>query len=168
ADRFESGDDAAAEGRASATPCVLLAGGQTAHMRGVRSQLEPHCRVEILSAGEVASSRQSATAVLCLGSAGLELLREVRRVRPLLPAIAAVPEDAARLLVDEFAAEPIVVLREKARPEEIASVVRALLDASARSGVEPPPAWAPSLEPRSYAQLAGLLPRALARTIAFD
>jgi DNA-binding CsgD family transcriptional regulator len=86
----------------------------------------------------------------------------------LVVSAAAVP-DAVRT----FAAQPVVLLREPVSPEELALAIRGILSVvhdrrEARSS-EPagatPDVWD---EPRSYAHLAGLLPRALERSIRFD
>jgi DNA-binding NarL/FixJ family response regulator len=95
-------------------------------------------------------------------------LRKLRQLHPLLPAVAVVPEDAIPRLLEEFATDPVVLLRDTARPEHVAAAMRALIGAPARARADVAPDWPPALEPRSYAHLAGLLPRSLERTIEFD
>jgi len=105
-----------------------------------------------------------------LGVTGAAAIRRVHELRPGVPAILAATEPEVSALVESFDAEPVVVLRSQAG-KELALAVRALLASSVDRGPAPDaatePPWGES-EPRSYAHLAGMLPRALERTVSFD
>jgi DNA-binding CsgD family transcriptional regulator len=100
-------------------------------------------------------------------AAGVKAARTLRHVHPGLRLVVIASESEAPALADELAGQPVVILRDPA-PAAIALAVRALLAAPPSSGRG---ARAPGVslpEPRSYAHLAGLLPRTLERAIAFD
>jgi DNA-binding NarL/FixJ family response regulator len=105
------------------------------------------------------------------GARGAEAIRRIREIRPGLPALLAALDAEVPALLETFSADPVIVLREPAG-QQLAQATRALLQAAERSSSAPaetlPPRSVPEIEPRSYAHLAGLLPRALERTVAFD
>jgi DNA-binding NarL/FixJ family response regulator len=108
------------------------------------------------------------------GAAGQELVRRVHAFQPGIPAILAASESEVPALLEAFASDPVIVLKSPSA-EQLGLTVRALL--SAAGGSKPPGSTQSSagsgpggeqLEPRSYAHLAGLLPRALERSVRFD
>ncbi len=108
--------------------------------------------------------------VAASGAGGAEAIRRIHEIRPGLPALLAASAAEAAALVEAFKDEPVVVLRDP-QAKEVALATRALLLAQASSAAPAADAAAkdvPEIEPRSYAHLAGLLPRALERTVAFD
>jgi len=108
------------------------------------------------------------------GAAGQELVGRVHAFQPGIPAILAASDSEVPALLEAFASDPVIVLKSPSA-EQLALTVRALLStagssraagstqASAGSGP-----GGQQLEPRSYAHLAGLLPRALERSVRFD
>jgi DNA-binding CsgD family transcriptional regulator len=108
------------------------------------------------------------------GAAGQDLVVRVHALQPGIPAILAGSDSEVPALLEAFASDPVIVLKSPS-DEQLALTVRALLcaaggskphgapQASARSGP-----GGQQLEPRSYAHLAGLLPRALERSVRFD
>jgi DNA-binding NarL/FixJ family response regulator len=108
------------------------------------------------------------------GAAGQELVRRVHAFQPGIPAILAASEPEVPALLEAFASDPVIVLKSPSA-EQLGLTVRALLSAAGSS--KPPGSTQSSagsgpggeqLEPRSYAHLAGLLPRALERSVRFD
>jgi DNA-binding NarL/FixJ family response regulator len=108
------------------------------------------------------------------GAAGQDLVGRVHALQPGIPAILAGSDSEVPALLEAFASDPVIVLKSPSA-EQLALTIRALL--SAAGGSKPhgaPQASAGSgpggqqLEPRSYAHLAGLLPRALERSVRFD
>jgi DNA-binding NarL/FixJ family response regulator len=104
--------------------------------------------------------------VVANGARGAAALQRLRKLQPRLPALLVASDAEAARLADQFAAEPVIVLREPGAGE-LGLAIRALVAAPGNAAVS----LAPSgllMEPRSYAHLAGLLPRALERTVQFD
>ena len=164
--------------RAPASYAVLIVTDDAHLANEVRASLEPDHRVEVVATAELAV--QSAIArtpdvVVSAGAAAIETLGRLRELRPGLPALVAAAESEVPQLLAAFAGEPVIVLR---TGQELALAIRALLGArdSWQTPAEPArtrpagesPTWEVTGEPRSYAHLAGLLPRALERTIEFD
>jgi DNA-binding NarL/FixJ family response regulator len=112
--------------------------------------------------------------VVAFGAAGLATVRGFRELNAGLPAIVVAPADQVARMVGELAQDPAVVVRDTASADELALTVRGVLAAGAgwdrgeEAGDSSLPAVKLAGEPRSYAHLAGLLPRALERTIQFD
>jgi len=102
--------------------------------------------------------------VVANGADGVAALQRLRKLHPSLPALLVASEADAPQLAGEFAAEPVIVLRQPGAAE-LGLAIRALVESCAK---EAPPPSALLPEPRSYAHLAGLLPRALERTVQFD
>jgi len=108
------------------------------------------------------------------GAAGQELVSRVHAFQPGIPAILAASDSEVPALLEAFASDPVIVLKSPSA-EQLGLTVRALLSAAGAS--RPPGSIQASagtgpggeqLEPRSYAHLAGLLPRALERSVRFD
>ena len=156
-------------------PCVLLSADDAAFAAALQPVIAADHDVNVVSTPEAAL--QSAFSrvpdvVVAAGDSGVETVRRLREVQPGLPAIVATTDgDGARFL-SPFTNEPIVLLR-MPDAETVALAIRALLEARKfRRTPERPPdaraAWDAAHEPRSYAHLAGLLPRALERAVDFD
>jgi DNA-binding NarL/FixJ family response regulator len=123
------------------------------------------------------ASARPPSLIAASGDAAVETVRGVRELRPGLPAIVVAGDSEVPRLLAAFADEPVVLLRSPVDPGELALAIHALLEAPAspRTTDEDEEATGAALlsskgsgEPRSYAHLAGLLPRALERTIDFD
>jgi DNA-binding NarL/FixJ family response regulator len=112
---------------------------------------------------------------LIVGSdpAAIEIVRGLHDIYPNAPALLVTPASTLAETARALASQPVVVLRDPVSPDELAQAIRALLAiAQDRRAVRVDDTAAAILEsygePRSYAHLAGLLPRALERSIAFD
>jgi DNA-binding NarL/FixJ family response regulator len=151
---------------------TLLVGADEPFVEQLRRSLGPADGVTVVRARDADTALEPRPAVIVAsGPAGHELVRRARRFRPGVPAVIAAGDAEAPALVEAFAADPVVVLKSPAAAE-LALAVRALLSATAslrpqQGPASPAPGWQET-EPRSYAHLAGLLPRALERAIAFD
>jgi DNA-binding CsgD family transcriptional regulator len=109
------------------------------------------------------------------GSDARELIRAVHALQPGIPAIVAAQDAEVPGLLQTFAEDPVIVLRSPGS-SELTMTIQAI--AGLARGVRPkqpaigPPGSVPvglqQIEPRSYAHLAGLLPRALERSVSFD
>jgi len=99
---------------------------------------------------------------------GAGWISRLRELQPGLPAILVADDVVAQQALETFSADPVIILRSSAR-SDLPMAVKALAAVRGSSGSrfdEVP--FRPQIDPRSYAHLAGLLPRALERTIAFD
>jgi DNA-binding NarL/FixJ family response regulator len=164
----EAGDVPARQEDPAAPRIVLLA----AHDPGLAPRLQrllgDSHRLELVSTSDravLSAAEQTPHVLVAEGAAQLRVVRAVREVRQALPVLITAAEHEVPVLLREFADDPVVVLRGSPQSEELALAVRAMLKMSspdsARSSL-------PALQPRSYAHLAGLLPRALERMIDFD
>jgi DNA-binding CsgD family transcriptional regulator len=99
------------------------------------------------------------------GTSALESARRLRELLPGLPAVIRTAESDLPGLVEELGADPAVLLPTTVGTAALAIAIRALVPPKPDAAR---PAEESTIEPRSYAHLAGLLPRALARTIDFD
>jgi len=131
------------------------------------------CEVAVLQGAPGTSSLTSAlekhpALVVAAGEAAVTWISRLRELQPGLPAILVADDELASRARETFASDPILVLRSSARPD-LPLAVRALaaVQRSHVPGADQVPAH-PPIDPRSYGHLAGLLPRALERTIAFD
>jgi DNA-binding CsgD family transcriptional regulator len=131
------------------------------------------CEVSVLQRAPQASALPSGlerhpALVVAAGDEGAAWISRLRELQPGLPAILVAEDALASRALETFAADPIVVLRSSAR-SDLPLAVRALaaLRGSHTPEVDEAPSQ-PQIDPRSYGHLAGLLPRALERTIAFD
>ena len=101
-----------------------------------------------------------------------DLVRAVHVLQPGIPAIVAAQQADVPALLQTFAADPVIVLKSPSA-SELTMTIQAIVGIA--RGVRPPQsAHGPTgpvplgIEPRSYAHLAGLLPRALERSVSFD
>jgi len=108
------------------------------------------------------------------GAVGQELVGRVHALQPGVPAILVASDAEVPALLETFASDPVIVLKSPS-PEQLGLAVRALLSAAETStspgSTQPSTGRGPGgqpLEPRSYAHLAGLLPRSLERSVRFD
>jgi DNA-binding NarL/FixJ family response regulator len=144
----------------------------------VRRNLGPGPQVEVTRARDsgVRDALQRRPALIVgLGPAGHDFIRRVHAQQPGIPAIVAAKDDEVPKLLESFAADPIIVLKNPGA-SDLGLAIRAVLSTAGEpltpargqdsAGQEPPAAQ--PIEPRSYAHLAGLLPRALERSVAFD
>jgi DNA-binding NarL/FixJ family response regulator len=143
----------------------------------VRRNVGPGYRVVIAPARErVAREALELRPAVIVGSgaAGQELVGRVHALQPGIPAILTASDSEVPALLEAFASDPVIVLKSPS-PEQLGLTVRALLSTAGSS--KPPGSTQASagrgpgeqqLEPRSYAHLAGLLPRALERSVRFD
>lgn len=164
-DELAAAADALCNGEASSRPVVLVASRDERIARDLNRALGADCEVRVAAAPE--GSAFPATSGVAV-AAGAKAARALREVHPGLRLVVIASEPEAASLADELAGQPVVILREPA-PAAIALAVRALLAAPPSHGRAGAPVASPGLpEPRSYAHLAGLLPRTLERAIAFD
>jgi DNA-binding NarL/FixJ family response regulator len=171
-DELGAAADALSEKRSGPTeqpsPVVLVSGTAVAD-----EIANSGCEIFVLQGAPETSGLASAlqkhpALVVGAGPEGAGWISRLRQLQPGLPAILVAEDEAAQRAVETFAADPIVVLRSSAR-SDLPLAVRAV--AALRrwhSPVLDEAAFRPQIDPRSYAHLAGLLPRALERTIAFD
>lgn len=163
-DELAAAADALCNGDASSRPVVLVASRDESLARDLSRALGADCEVRVAATPE--ESAFPATSGVAV-AAGAKAARALLEVHPGLRLVVIASEPEAASLADELAGQPVVILRQPA-PAAIALAVRALLAAppSERAGAR---AAGPGLpQPRSYAHLAGLLPRTLERAIAFD
>jgi DNA-binding NarL/FixJ family response regulator len=118
---------------------------------------------------------QRPAVIVASGAAGHDFVRRVHALQPGIPAIVAALDSEIPLLLETFAADPVIVLRSPGAPD-LALAIRALLSMTGtarpaqggQGSSRSPPRSLQEMEPRSYAHLAGLLPRALERSVPFD
>lgn len=164
-----------AEGTAR-RPCVLVCTDDAAFAAALQQGIAPEFDVEITATPEQAlQSAFSGTpdVLVTCGDSSLDSVRRLREVQPGLPAIVAAADRDVSRFRSAFANDPVILLRTPGT-EAVSLAVRALLDARKFRRRPAAPldtgslAWDPTGEPRSYAHLAGLLPRALERAVDFD
>ncbi len=164
-DELAAASDALCDGDSSPAPVVLVVSREESLARELNRALGAVCEVRVAAAPDGATFPATSGVAV---AAGAKAARALREVHPGLRLVVIASEPEAAALADELAGQPVVILREPA-PAAIALAVRALLAAppsSVRAGARAPGPGLP--EPRSYAHLAGLLPRTLERAIAFD
>lgn len=170
--REPSADDA------PAAPCALVVTDDEKLSADLRRALQPAVRVDLAATAEdatAAATERGPDVAFAAGARAAETVQRLREMLPGLPAILAAPERKIPGLLEQFRTDPVLVLPDAIGAEGFALAVRALSQAArrpeggptsppgdARHGVELP------VEPRSYAHLTGLLPRALERTVEFD
>jgi len=159
-----------------AVPTILVAAADPV-ADAVRRSVGPGYRVVVAPARErVAREALELRPAVIVGSGavGQELIGRVHALQPGIPAILSASDSEVPALLEAFASDPVIVLKSPTA-EQVGSAVRALLSAAGSSA--PPGTTQASagsgpggqqLEPRSYAHLAGLLPRALERSVRFD
>lgn len=158
----------------AARPYVLLVIEEPGLLQGLQESLEPEHEVERVSTPEQAVQSVAARTPDVVVASGSEAAETARRIRELhgLPTVVAAPDAELPPLAAEFAGEPVVLLRGAADAKELALAIRTMLalsrhtDGSGSANVPAPSEL--TGEPRSYAHLAGLLPRSLEHTIEFD
>jgi DNA-binding CsgD family transcriptional regulator len=160
-------------GPAERTAAPVLVAGDERFAAEVRQGAGRDREVVAVGAGD-ASIRgvleRKPALVAASGARGAEAIRRIHEIRPGLPALLAAAAAEAAALAEAFKDEPVVVLRDP-QAKEVALATRALLladESAAAPAAEAAAKDVPEIEPRSYAHLAGLLPRALERTVAFD
>jgi len=182
ADGLERRGDARGEPPAadvSAPPGVLLVTDDEKFSAEMRRALEPAFRIDTAATAEEAASaavERSPDVVFAAGARAAETVQRLRELMPGLPAILAAPEPELPRLLEQFRADPALVLPDAVGADGFALAVRALSRPAARrteGGQTSGPGDTGSrvdlpAEPRSYAHLTGLLPRALERTVEFD
>jgi DNA-binding NarL/FixJ family response regulator len=147
---------------------VLLAANDPGLAPRMQRLLGDRHRLELVSSSDravLSAAEQTPHVLVAEGAAQLKVVRAVRELRQALPVLITALEHEVPAILREFADDPVVVLRGSPQSEELALAVRAMLEMSSPCSARAP---SPSLQPRSYAHLAGLLPRALERMIDFD
>ena len=144
---------------------VLLVSSDATFSQRLQQALD-ECRIAQVPAGQSTAVMlpPAFDVVVAIGDEGATAVRPVLAARPTVAAVIIASDPVLSALVREFAAHPLVPLREPVPVLHAASAVRALLARRRASGAEA----AEMAEPRSYAHLAGLLPRALEGVITFD
>lgn len=159
---------------APAAPSALLVTDDQKLSADLRRALDPAFRVDLAATPEEAAATATERRPDVLFAAGGRAAEAVQRLRglfPGLPAIVAAAERAIPGLLEQFRADPVVVLPDAIGAEGLALAVRALSRPEGAPGSPPgdsQPGVDLPVEPRSYAHLTGLLPRALERTVEFD
>ena len=156
----------------AATPRVLLVTDDPAEAAELTQALGSGFRVEVAGGAEAAVRKagdHTPSLLFASGAAALSVVERVRKLVPALPVIVVAPERDVLAAAGKFRTDPAVVLPAGIGTEAIAVAIRALLAESGMRTPEPDrPALDLSSEPKSYAHLTGLLPRALERSVAFD
>ena len=162
--------------RDPAVPTILVAAADPV-ADAVRRSVGPGYRVVVAPARERVAREAlelRPTVIVGSGAAGQELIGRVHALQPGIPAVLSASDSEVPALLEAFASDPVIVLKSPTA-EQVGSAVRALLSAAGSS--KPPGTTQASagsgpggqqFEPRSYAHLAGLLPRALERSVRFD
>jgi DNA-binding CsgD family transcriptional regulator len=156
----------------SASATIFVA-ADDAFAEEVRRAVEPHHDVVVLPADDAALSdalERRPDLLVGVGAAGAAGIRRVHALRPGVPALLAAQDGELAEFVETFASDPVVLLRAPGG-KELALAIRTMVAAAARgpqAAVEPQAPVPRTAEPRSYAHLAGMLPRALERTVQFD
>ena len=173
------GPRAVSEG--SMAPNVLAVTDDPLVATGLRQRLGSSSRITAVStpqeATDAAAGRDPAV-VFAAGRTADEVVRRVREVFPGMPAVIAAPEADVPRLLAEFRDDPAVILPVTVGTEGYAAAIRTLLDQVVPPGqrseaaAEQPDGGRSAVElaaePRSYAHLTGMLPRALERSVNFD
>ena len=146
---------------------VLVAGDEAfaAQIRGASLETLEIASVDAEERSVLGALARRPSLVVASGASGLEALQRLRKLQPHLPALVVASGAEAARLADQFASEPVIVLREPGAGE-LGLAIRALVAAPVKDGAVT--SFSLLMEPRSYAHLAGLLPRALERTVHFD
>ena len=175
ADGLETGRAAGAD-RETATILVAADDSLTDQLRqslGDRFRLIKAERGEM--AVREAIEQRPALLLAASGSGARDLIRAVHALQPGIPAIVVAHEVEIADLVQAFAGDPVIVLNSPGASEltmaiqAVAALARDLQPTASALGPagSPLPGWQ-EIEARSYAHLAGLLPRALERSVSFD
>ena len=165
----------------STAPNVLAVTDDPLVATGLRQRLGSSSRITAVStpqeATDAAAGRDPAV-LFAAGRTADEVVRRVREVLPGMPAVIAAPEPDLPRLLAEFRDDPAVILPVTVGTEGYAAAIRTLLDQVVPPGqrseaaAEQPDGGRSAVElaaePRSYAHLTGMLPRALERSVNFD
>jgi len=165
----------------STAPNVLAVTDDPLVATGLRQRLGSSSRITAVStpqeATDAAAGRDPAV-VFAAGRTADEVVRRVREVFPGMPAVIGAPEADVPRLLAEFRDDPAVILPVTVGTEGYAAAIRTLLDQVVPPGqrseaaAEQPDGGRSAVElaaePRSYAHLTGMLPRALERSVNFD
>jgi len=165
----------------STAPNVLAVTDDPLVATGLRQRLGSSSRITAVStpqeATDAAAGRDPAV-VFAAGRTADEVVRRVREVFPGMPAVIAAPEADVPRLLAEFRDDPAVILPVTVGTEGYAAAIRTLLDQvvpqaqRSEAAAEQPDGGRSAVElaaePRSYAHLTGMLPRALERSVNFD
>jgi len=165
----------------STAPNVLAVTDDPLVATGLRQRLGSSSRITAVStpqeATDAAAGRDPAV-VFAAGRTADEVVRRVREAFPGMPAVIAAPEADVPRLLAEFRDDPAVILPVTVGTEGYAAAIRTLLDQVVPPGqrseaaAEQPDGGRSAVElaaePRSYAHLTGMLPRALERSVNFD
>ena len=165
----------------STAPNVLAVTDDPLVATGLRQRLGSSSRITAVStpqeATDAAAGRDPAV-LFAAGRTADEVVRRVREVFPGMPAVIAAPEADVPRLLAEFRDDPAVILPVTVGTEGYAAAIRTLLDQVVPPGqrseaaAEQPDGGRSAVElaaePRSYAHLTGMLPRALERSVNFD
>jgi DNA-binding CsgD family transcriptional regulator len=152
-------------------PATILVAADESFVAEVRRGVQPQHEVLPLPGDDAAlggALERRPALLVGFGSAGAAGIRRVRELRPGVPALLAALDAELPGFLETFATDPVVILRAPGG-KELALAIRAVMAASRRrvETAEPiPVSW--TNEPRSYGHLAGMLPRALERTVQFD
>lgn len=156
----------------------VLVAGDDAFAEEVRRSVGPGRRVVVAPAEETpirdALQRRPAL-IVGSGAAGHDLIRRIQAMQPGIPTIVAAQDSEVQALLETFARDPVIVLKSPGEAD-LGLAVRAVLSMaggsrspqSAQGSDGQPPVGGQQIEPKSYAHLAGLLPRALERSVSFD
>jgi DNA-binding NarL/FixJ family response regulator len=180
-DALAAGPRAVPAGEAPVLPTILAITDDPLVASGLRQRLGASSRFVAVSSPREATDAATGNdpAVLfAAGRAAGEAVSRVREMFPGLPAVIAAPESEVPKLLADFQHDPAVVLPVTVGPDGFAGAIRALLEqvaplpapaeGAAEAGDAARPAGELAAEPRSYAHLTGMLPRALERTLEFD
>ncbi len=154
-------------------PANILVAADESFAAEVRRALQPQHDVLVLPSDDAAvgdALERRPVLLVGFGAAGVAGIRRVHELRPGVPAVLVALEAELPGFLETFADDPVVILRAPGGME-LALALRAMVAAASRgrlAAAEAQPRLSLTTEPRSYAHLAGMLPRALERTVQFD
>ena len=158
------------ERQARREPDVIAVAGNDRFADDVRTIVGPEVRVVSARPEQDAAQsgilQQRPALVLASGPDPIRAIQHIREQQPGLPAIAVLREPGMPA-GEALAADPVIVLRNPSNIE-LAMAVRAMIAAPAVPDSTIATSGISDIQPRSYAHLAGLLPRALERILKFD
>jgi DNA-binding NarL/FixJ family response regulator len=167
--------DGAREAARTRHPRVLLLASDASVGERLRDLLAANGEIELVSETDAASGAAARRPDLIVGhgTAALDTVQGLHQIAPKIPALLVVPASALPEAARSLATDPVILLRDPVLAEDLAAAARALLAiAQDRRGDHVDETAGAVLqtygEPRSYAHLAGLIPRALERSISFD
>lgn len=153
---------------------VLLVASDASLETRLRELLAADRGIELLSGAEglLGAAARLPDLVVGYDAAAVDIVRGLHDIPTDVPALLVVPAAALPDTARAVASKPVVLLRDPVSPDALVQAIRALL-AIAQDRRPPAEETANALlqadgEPRSYAHLAGLLPRTLERSVSFD